>query len=569
MSELGPIVGSGVASHSMTTTPRPADGLSPTQMRWLMAGLMMGLFLSSTEQSVVATALPTMAGQLGGGNRIAWVVSAYLLTSTIVTPLYGKMSDLYGRRIVYLVAIWVFGIGSVLCALSQTMNQLVAARAFQGLGGGGLMSLAFVIVGDVVSPRQRGRYIGIFTAIFTFSAITGPIWGGLLVDGPGWRWVFWAVVPIAGLAVVVADRGLRLPFSSRRRPIDWAGIVLLVIASTALILVPVWGGDTYPWRSWPIAVAATVGVIGTVLFVVAERRAVEPIVPLRLFADRTIAIVFVMGFCLMASLISVITFMPLFLQVATGASATRSGLMLTPQSIGISVVATVSGLLVTRFGRYKWTLVLGPLLALVALILLTRIGPDTGALDLAPVLLLYGLGLGLIFPNLTLSVQNAAPVEDLGIATSASNFFRSMGGAFGAAVGGAVVARQLDGELVERLGSSRLAELGGAEGVIRSPRIIRDFPADLQTVVVEAVTHSVVDLVWLAIPIMGVVAVLGLTTRERPLRTSSAIGGDDDTPGAELTSTDGQAGAGVRNSSGTVAAGGRAGGRDLGADPVG
>ncbi|MGI9612364.1 MAG: MDR family MFS transporter [Acidimicrobiales bacterium] len=511
----------------MSTGKTPAAGLRPGQLRWLMAGLMMGLFLSSTEQSVVATALPTMAGQLGGGNRIAWVVSAYLLTSTIVTPLYGKMSDLYGRRILYLTAIWVFLIGSVLCALSQTMTQLVASRAVQGIGGGGLMSLAFVIVGDVVSPRQRGRYIGAFTAIFTVSAVTGPLWGGLLVDGPGWRWVFWSVVPISALALVIAGRGLQLPFATRDRPVDWGGIVLLVIASTGLILVPVWGGDTFAWGSWQLAATAAVGVVGSILFVVQERRAEEPIVPLRLFADRTIAIVFVMGFCLMASLISVSTFLPLFLQVATGASATRSGLMLIPQSVGISVVATVSGLLVSRFGRYKWTLVLGPVLALLSLVWLTTIGPDTSAWDLAPVLLLYGFGLGLIFPNLTLTVQNASAMEDLGIATSTSNFFRSMGGAFGAALAGAVVTSRLDTELVERLGAVRLADLGGAEGLIRSPRDIREFPDALQSVVVEAVSNSVVALVWLAVPIMALVAILGASTRELPLRTSSAIGGDD------------------------------------------
>jgi len=511
----------------MTTGQAPGAGIRPEQLRWLMAGLMVGLFLSSTEQSVVATALPTMAGQLGGGNRIAWVVSAYLLTSTIVTPLYGKMSDLYGRRIVYQTAIWVFLVGSTLCALSQTMTQLVASRAVQGLGGGGLMSLAFVIIGDVVSPRQRGRYIGAFTAVFTVSAVTGPVWGGLLVDGPGWRWVFWSVVPIAGIALVVTARGLRLPFATRKRPVDWLGIALLVVASTALLLVPVWGGDAYPWGSVPLVATAAVGVAGSILFVVQERRAVEPIVPLRLFADRTIAIVFVMGFCLMASLISVATFLPLFLQVVTEASATRSGLMLIPQSIGISLVATISGLAVSRTGRYKWTLVLGPILALGGLVALTRIGPDTEPLDLAPVLLIYGFGLGLIFPNLTLAVQNASPIEDLGIATSTSNFFRSLGGAFGAATAGAVVTSRLERELAERLGALRLVDLGGAEGLIRSPSVIRGFPDDIQSTVIEAVSFSVVSLVWLAIPIMVLVAMLGAATRELPLRTSSTIGGED------------------------------------------
>ena len=241
------------AEAERVAAPPSPPAMSPTQMRWLMGGLMMGLFLSSTEQSVVATALPTMAGELGAANRIAWVVTAYLLTSTIVTPLYGKMSDIFGRRVVYQTSISLFLVGSVLCGLAQTMNQLVAARAFQGLGGGGLMSLAFVIVGDVVSPRQRGKYIGLFTAVFTVSSITGPLWGGLLVDGPGWRWVFWSVVPLAAVTLVVTGRGLRLPFPTRQPNIDWLGIVLLVTGSTALILIPAWGGDTYAWTSWQIA----------------------------------------------------------------------------------------------------------------------------------------------------------------------------------------------------------------------------------------------------------------------------------------------------------------------------
>ena len=409
----------------------------------MTSGLCLGLFLSSTEQSVVATALPTMAGDLGEANRLAWVVSAYLLTSTIVTPLYGKMSDLFGRRIVYQVSIGVFMVGTVLCALAETMNQLVAFRAVQGLGGGGLMSLAFVIVGDVVSPRDRGRYIGVFTMVFTVSAVTGPLWGGLLVDGPGWRWVFWSVVPVSALTMVVTNRGLRLPFGTRERPIDWLGIVLLVVASGGLILVPIWGGETFAWGSWPLLVTALVGVVGSIAFVWQEGRAEEPIVPLRLFTDRTVVVVFIMGFALMAALLTVTTFMPLFFQVSQGVSATRSGLLLTPQSVGISLVATVAGFLVTRTGRYQWTLVGGAGLALVGLLLLTRIGPDTSALALAPVLFVLGAGLGLIFPNLTLSVQNAVAVEDLGIGTSTSNFFRSMGGAFGAAIAGALMRSKL------------------------------------------------------------------------------------------------------------------------------
>ncbi len=492
-----------------------------------MAGLMVGLFLSSTEQSVIATALPTLAGELGGANQIAWVVSAYLLTSTIVTPLYGKMSDLFGRRIVYQVSITIFMFGSILCAVSQSMTQLVGARAIQGMGGGGLMSLAFVIVGDVVSPRQRGRYIGMFTGVFTISALTGPLWGGLLVDGPGWRWVFWAVVPISAVALVITNRGLQLPFATRERTIDWIGIALLIVASTGLILVPVWGGDTYAWASWQLLTTLAVGVGASIVFLLQEARAMEPIIPLRLFTDRTVVLVFGMGFILMGALLSVTTFLPLFLQVSTGASATRSGLMVTPQSVGVSLVAAVSGLLVSKTGRYKWAMVTGPILAIGAMVGLTRISPDTGALDLAPLLFALGMGLGLIFPNLTLAVQNAAPIEDLGIATSTSNFFRSMGGAFGAAIAGAFFTSKLTSELNDRLGAERLEQLGGVQELIKTPKVVQNFPVDLRDAVVGAVSDSVSGMFIVAIPLMAGVLAMAIALREIPLRTSSSVGGQD------------------------------------------
>ena len=500
------------------------------QFRWLIAGLMVGLFLSSTEQSVVATALPTMAGELGGANRIAWVVSAYLLTSTVVTPLYGKLSDLYGRRIVYQGAIAIFVGGSLLCGLAQTMNQLVAARAIQGAGGGGLMSLAFVILGDVVSPRERGRYIGVFTGVFAFSAISGPLWGGLLVDTVGWRWVFLLIVPAGLVALAVTNVGLRLPFVTRQRPIDWLGALLLVGASTALILVPIWGGTTFPWGSLPLVLVAATGVVLTAVFLWQETRAAEPILPLRLFGDRTISAVFGMGFGLMFAIIAVSTFMPFFLQVSRGASATASGLMLVPQTLGITIMATLSGRLVSRSGRYKWTLVTGPAIAFVGLLLLSSIDAETSFVQLAPYLVLMGVGMGFIFPNLTLAVQNAAAMEDLGVATSTANFFRNMGAAFGAAVVGAALNSQLDDALAERLPPGELADLGGAEGLIRSPDVVRDLPPDLHDIVVDAVQVAVTSVYRWVAPLVLILLVLALLVRETPLRTTSSVGGASTAP---------------------------------------
>ncbi len=520
----------------MTTTGEPiaadaGDGrITKRQLTWLLAGLMVGLFLSATEQSVVATALPTMAGDLGGANRIAAVVSTYLLTSTVVTPLYGKLSDLFGRRIVYQAAITIFIVGSGLCGLAQTMNQLIAARAVQGMGGGGLMSLAFVILGDVLSPRERGRYIGAFTGVFAFSSVTGPLWGGLLVDTAGWRWIFLAILPLGLLALAITNVGLRLPFTVRKRPIDWLGAALLVGAATALILVPIWGGTTFAWSSPQILVTAAVGVVLTVAFLWQERRAPEPILPLRLFRDRTVSVVYAMGFGLMFALVSVSTFMPLFLQVVTGASATESGLELVPQSIGITVTATLTGNLVSRFGRYKWSLLLGPVIATVGMVALASIDADSGVGTVAPFLVVLGVGLGLVFPNMTLSVQNAVAIADLGVATSTANFFRNMGSTFGAAVMGAVLNNRLGDALAERVDPARLESLGGAEGLIRSPKVVRELPEDLEAAVVEAVATSVTFVFRWVAPVLVAIFVLALFVRETPLRTTSALGSSPSPP---------------------------------------
>jgi len=505
--------------------PAAPVGITRRQLVWLVAGLMLGLFLSATESSVIATALPTMAGDLGGASKLAWVVSAYLLTSTVVTPIYGKLSDLFGRRIVYQSSIVLFIAGSVLCGLAGSMNQLVAARAFQGLGGGGLMSLAFVILGDVLSPRERGRYMGLFTGVFAFSSVTGPLWGGLLVDTVGWRWIFLLMLPLGSIALAVTSVGLRLPFAVRKRPIDWAGAALLVATATALLMVPIWGGRTFAWGSPQLLGVGALGVVLGVALVARERRAPEPILPLRLFADRTVSAIFGMGFGLMFGLISVSTFMPLFLQVATGASATRSGMMMVPQSFSISATATLSGYLVSRFGRYKWTLVAGPLIGAVGLLLLSTIDRDTTALGLAPFLVIMGFGTGLAFPNMTIGVQNTVAMADLGVGTSTSNFFRNMGATFGAAILGALLNARLDAALVARVPAERLAEVGGAEGLIRSPKVVRELPPDLHEAVVGAVTDSVTTVIRWVVPVMLIVFALGTLVREKPLRTTSALGG--------------------------------------------
>jgi EmrB/QacA subfamily drug resistance transporter len=391
------------------TTPSPAGGARPappaarptsavvsqSDLRKVLVGLMLGLFLSALEQSVVTTALPTMAGDLGGASQISWVVSAYLLTSTVVTPLYGKLSDLLGRRVAYLASILVFLLGSLLCGIAQSMPQLVASRAVQGLGGGGLLSLAFVVVGDVLSPRDRGRYIGIFTGTFAFASVSGPLFGGFLVDNVGWRWIFLANLPLGLPALILTGSALRkLPFRRERRPIDWLGAALLVGSSVSLMLVAIQEEQ----RPYGLAV---VGVVLGVAFVFQERRAAEPLLPMRLFTNRSVAAAYGMNFSIMLGLISVSTFLPLFLQVSTGASATRSGLQVVPQSLAITTAATLSGALISRIGRYKWALIVGPVIATAGMFWLSTIGASTTVAGLAPLLVVLGLGHGRAFPNTT------------------------------------------------------------------------------------------------------------------------------------------------------------------------
>ena len=522
----GPMPGRDGPAGPAAAAGRPAGGggvLSRRPLRWLLFGLMLGLFLSATEQSVVATALPTVAGDLGGASKLSWVVSAYLLTSTIVTPLYGKLSDLYGRRVVYQASISLFMVGSLLCGLAASMNQLVAARAVQGLGGGGLLSLAFVILGDVISPRERGRYMGYFTGTFAFASVSGPLYGGLLVDSVGWRSIFLLAVPLGLGALAVSVVSMRLPFRRTRRPIDWTGAVLLVVGSAALLLVAIWGGETFPWVSPEIGLTALVGIVFTVAFVFQERRAVEPILPLRLFRDRTVSAVYVMNFVQMFGLITVTTFLPLLLQVSGGASPTRSGLQVVPQSLAITITSTITGRVVSHIGRYKPFMVVGPVVAAIGMFGLSSIDADTTPLALAPYLIVLGVGLGLVFPNMTLAVQNTVAPVDLGVGTSIGNFFRSLGSTFGAAVMGSTLGHHLDADLAGRLPAGRLEQLGGAEGLVRSPADVRRLPPDVHRAVAEAVAGSVTTVIRLAAPLMLVSLAMALLIREKPLRTTSGL----------------------------------------------
>jgi len=496
------------------------------QILLVFSGLMLGLFLAALDQTIVATALPTIAGELGGLEHLSWVVTAYLLTSTASAPLYGKVSDMYGRKIVFQFAIVTFLMGSVLAGMSQSMTQLIAFRAIQGLGAGGLIVMTFTIVGDVLSPRERGRYQGYIGSVFAVASIAGPLLGGFFVDSLSWRWVFYINIPIGLAALFVTATVLNLPFRRVDHPVDYLGAGLLVGGVTSLLLVMVWGGSEYPWDSPMIMGLSALSLTLLGLFLLQERRAAEPILPLRLFRDRTFAITSATGFIIGLGMFGGIVFLPLFLQVVMGASPTNSGLLLIPLMGGVVTSSIVSGRLITRTGRYKIFPLVGTSLMAVGLWLFSTMSTDTSLLTASVFMLIFGTGIGLVLQVLVIAVQNAVEARDLGVATSSATFFRSLGGSFGTALFGAVLTSQL----AIRLGSflPEGAEMGELTG---STDLIAQLPAGTREAVVDAFSGSITTSFAIAVPIALVALLLVVFLPELPLRDTAHVGaGEPDTP---------------------------------------
>ena len=490
--------------------------LARRQILMLMGGLMLGMLLAALDQTIVGTALPTIVGQLGGLDHYSWVVTAYLLASTASTPLYGKVSDLYGRRPLLLFAIVTFLIGSALAGASQNMTQLIAFRAVQGLGAGGLMTLALTIISDVVSPRERGRYQGLFGAVFGVSSVAGPLVGGYFAEHD-WRWIFYLNVPLGIVAMVVCVRVLRLvPHVRREHRIDWAGAALLVSGVSALLLALSWGGKEYSWGSVQIIALFVAAAVLAAAFLVVEARASEPILPLRLFRNRTFALAnagsFVVGFAMFGSII----FIPLYLQIVKGASPTESGLLMLPMMTGVIVTSIVSGRAISQVGRYKWFPVSGTAVLAVGLVLFGRLQVGTPLWQAFVYMLVIGVGLGLTMQPLILAVQNSLSLRDMGAGTSAATFFRSLGGSFGVAILGAVLSSRLANELATLLPAA-LRSLGPAERAafaaknkggfnLQDPKSILAEPA----AVVDAVQHAFVNSLHTLFLVSAVVAVVAV-----------------------------------------------------------
>jgi EmrB/QacA subfamily drug resistance transporter len=492
----------GAAPNGSATDVDPDDtvpDLDHRRVLVIIGALMLGMLLAALDQTIVSTALPTIVGDLGGGAHIAWVVTAYLLAATVSTPLWGKLGDQYGRKFFFQASIVIFLIGSAFSGLSHSMVELIAFRSAQGLGAGGLMVGAQAIIGDIVSPRDRGRYVGLFGAVFGLASIVGPLLGGFFVDYLSWRWIFYINLPIGAVALVVVASRVPGHLGRVHHVIDYLGAAVLAAAAASLVLFTSLGGTTYAWGSTPIITLAVLGVALVGVFVIVERRATEPVLPLHLFRMRSFWVTSVVGFIVGFAMFGAIVYLPLFFQVVRGISPTLSGVQLLPLMAGLLVVSIGSGQIISKTGKYRLWPIAGSGVMTIGVFLLSRMEVHTSAYLEALYMVLLGMGLGGVMQVLVIIVQNAVPHSDLGVATSAATFFRSIGGSFGTAIFGAIFANVVVSDVKRHLHGIAIPRGFDLENV--TPKVLDQLPKAAHVGIVYGYAEAIGTVFAIAVPI--------------------------------------------------------------------
>ena len=492
----------------------------------ILPGLLLAIMLAMLDQLVVSTALPRIVGDLGGVTHLSWVVTAYVLASTVTTPLYGKLGDQFGRKRWLMIAIVIFLAGSALSGLARSMDQLIVFRALQGLGAGGLLTGAIATIGDLVSPRERGQYMGYIMGVMTLAMIAGPLVGGYITENFSWRWIFYINMPIGGAALLYLAATMHLPRHRVKHKIDYVGAITLAIAATSIILMTTWGGTQYAWGSVQVLGLIVLAILSTAAFLATEARAAEPILPLGVFRNRNFSVAIAMSFLLGLALFGALTFLPLYQQTVQHLSPTASGLMLIPMMLGSTVTALISGQVTTKTGRYKVLPIIGAGMMTIGMYLLTGLGLHTSLVTIGFYFAVIGLGMGFLMQITTLVAQNSVAPQEMGVASSARTFFQQIGGSLGVAAFGAVFARRLVESLTAHLPGAHVS----VKGAQLNPATVNHLPVLVREDFFVAITHAVTGVFWLVVPAAAIVFGLAWLIKEVPLRGRAPVAEEPVTP---------------------------------------